>query len=164
MMAFFMFGSKKNTNLNSNSDSHSAFHFDPFHDINNDNNNDTIDEDKRFSIVSLEKDVNEYMNYRSKYYFYNKKLKKPFIIRRRIYKKKEKQYYNLYIKKMKYLEETYRRTNNYTKYHAQLEKLPSANVIDDGFGFNTNFNDNTNQNGGTNQNNGINQNNGTIFG
>ena len=158
-MPFFMFGSKKNTNLNSNSDSHSGFHFDPFHDINNDNNiNDTIDEDKRFSIVSLEKDVNEYMNYRSKYYFYNKKLKKPFIIRRRIYKKKEKQYYNLYIKKMKYLEETYRRTNNYTKYHAQLEKLPSANVIDDGFGFNTNLNDNTNKNGG------INQNGGTIFG
>ena len=48
---------------------------------------------------------------------------------------------------MKYLEETYRRTNNYTKYHAQLEKLPSANVIDDCFGFNSNLNKNTNHNG-----------------
>jgi hypothetical protein len=156
-MPFFLFGSKKSANNNTNntnSDAVSGFQFDPFHDV---NNNDTIDEDKRFSIVNLEKDVNEYMNYRSKYYFYNKKLKKPFIIRRRTYKKKEKQYYNLYIKKMKYLEETYRRTNNYTKYHAQLEKLPSANVIDDGFGFN-NLNENTNQNGG------INQNCGTIFG
>jgi hypothetical protein len=61
---------------------------------------------------------------------------------------------------MKYLEETYRRTNNYTKYHAQLEKLPSANVIDDGFGF-TNLNENTNQNGGINQKN---QNGSDIFG
>lgn len=145
-MPFFLFGSKKsvnNDNDNTNSVSDSGFHFDPFYDV---NINDTIDEDKRFSIVNLEKDVSEYMNYRSKYYFYNKKLKKPFIIRRRTYKKKEKQYYNLYIKKMKYLEETYRRTNNYTKYHAQLEKLPSANVIDDGFGFN-NLNENINQNG-----------------
>lgn len=147
-MPFFVFGSKKSANNknNTNSDADSGFHFDPFHDV---NNNDTIDEDKRFSIVNLEKDVSEYMNYRSKYYFYNKKLKKPFIIRRRTYKKKEKQYYNLYIKKMKYLEETYRRTNNYTKYHAQLEKLPSANVIDDGFGFNPNSSSNLNQNGGT---------------
>ena len=151
-MPFFLFGSKKSANNNNtnntNSDADSGFHFDPFHDV---NNYDTIDEDKRFSIVNLEKDVNEYMNYRSKYYFYNNKLKKPFIIRRRTYKKKEKQYYNLYINKMKYLEETYRRTNNYTKYHAQLEKLPSANVIDDGFGFNpnssSNLNENTNQNG-----------------
>lgn len=147
-MPFFMFGSKKNANNNNNtnntnSDADSAFNFDPFYDV---NNNDTIDEDKRFSIVNLEKDVNEYMNYRSKYYFYNNKLKKSFILRRRTYIKKEKYYYNLYINKMKYLEETYRRTNNYTKYHAQLEKLPSANVIDDGFGFN-NLNENTNQNG-----------------
>ena len=150
-MPFFMFGSKKNANNNNNtnntnntnSDADSAFNFDPFYDV---NNNDTIDEDKRFSIVNLEKDVNEYMNYRSKYYFYNNKLKKSFILRRRTYKKKEKYYYNLYINKMKYLEETYRRTNNYTKYHAQLEKLPSANVIDDGFGFN-NLNENTNHNG-----------------
>jgi len=155
-MSFFLFGSKKsannnnnNNNNNTNSVSDSGFHFDPFQDV----VIDTIDEDKRFSIVNLEKDVNEYMNYRSKYYFYNNKLKKPFIIRRRTYKKKEKQYYKLYIKKMKYLEETYRRTNNYTKYHAQLEKLPSANVIDDGFGF-TNLNENTNQN----------ENGGTIFG
>ena len=151
-MPFFLFGSKKNANLNSNSDADSGFHFDPFQDV---NNNDTIDEDKRFSIVNLEKDVSEYMNYRSKYYFYNKKLKKPFIIRRRTYKKKEKQYYNLYIKKMKYLEETYRRTNNYTKYHAQLEKLPSANVIDDGFGFNPNPNSSSNLNENINQNGGI---------
>lgn len=159
-MSFFMFGSKKsanNDNNNTNTDSDSGFHFDPFYEV---NNNDTIDEDKRFSIVNLEKDVSEYMNYRSKYYFYNKKLKKPFIIRRRKYKKKEKQYYNLYIKKMKYLEETYRRTNNYTKYHAQLEKLPNANVIDDCFGFNYNLNENTNQSCGINQS-GINNN---IFG
>lgn len=151
-MPFFLFGSKKSANNNTNSDADSGFHFDPFQDV---NNNDTIDEDKRFSIVNLEKDVSEYMNYRSKYYFYNKKLKKPFIIRRRTYKKKEKQYYNLYIKKMKYLEETYRRTNNYTKYHAQLEKLPSANVIDDGFGFNPNPNSSSNLNENINQNGGI---------
>ena len=154
-----MFGSKNSANNNTYSDSNSGLHFDPFHDV---NNNDTIDEDKRFSIVNLEKDVNEYMNYRSKYYFYNNKLKKPFIIRRRTYKKKEKQYYNLYIKKMKYLEETYRRTNNYTKYHAQLEKLPSANVIDDGFGFNSSSSSNLNEN--INQNCSINQNGSNIFG
>lgn len=138
-MPFFLFTSKKNVKKNTNPDSDTSFHFDPFHDVNNNvNNNDNIDEDKRFSIVNLEKDVSEYMNYRSKYYFYNNKLKNSFLIRRRTYKKKEKQYYNLYINKMKYLEETYRRTNNYTNYHAQLEKLPNANVIDDGFGFNSN--------------------------
>ena len=32
---------------------------------------------------------------------------------------------------MKYLEETYRRTNNYTKYHAQLENLPHADIINE---------------------------------
>ena len=47
---------------------------------------------------------------------------------------------------MKYLEETYRRTNNYTKYHAQLEKLPNANVIDDGFNLFSNLNENENEN------------------
>ena len=147
-MPFFMFGSKNANNNNTISDSN----FDPFHY----QDNNTIDEDKRFSIVNLEKDVNEYMNYRSKYYFYNNKLKKSFIIRRRKYKKKEKKYYNHYINKMKYLEETYRRTNNYTKYHAQLEKLPNANVIDDGFNLFSNLNENENEN--------INQNSYDIFG
>lgn len=127
-MPFSIFGSKEKANNNINSDFDTGFHSDPFHDIHSNNN--TINEDKRFSIVNLEKDVIEYMNYRSKYYFYNKKLKKTFNIRKRTIQKKEKEYYYLYIKKMKYLEETYRRTNNYTNYHAQLEQLPSANVID----------------------------------
>lgn len=83
-----MFGSKKSSNINinnnTNSDPDCSFHFDPFQNI---NNNNIIDEDKHFSILNLKNDVNEYMNYRSKYYFYNNKLKKHFIIRRRTYKK-----------------------------------------------------------------------------
>jgi hypothetical protein len=133
-MSYYLFGSKKIENNNTNYDSDSGFQIDHFHD--------NIDINKRFSIVTLENDVNEYMNYRSKYYFYNNKLKKHFLIRRRTYKKKENQYYKLYINKMKYLEETYRITHNYTKYHAQLENLPSANVIYDGLNSNTNMNEN----------------------
>jgi hypothetical protein len=98
---------------------------------------DSVKENTRFSIVILEKDVTDYMRYRSKYYFYNNKIKSSWLIRRSKYKKLERFYYNLYINKMKYLEETYRRTNNYTKYHSQLENLPQANIID-----------NTNANGG----------------
>jgi len=126
----FFNSTNSDSNISSNSTS-SGFNFDPFFDNNNINNtnNNNDDDDKRFSIVNLEKDVTEYMQYRAKYYFYNNKLKKSWILRRRRYKKQEKYYYNLYIHKMKYLEETYRRTNNYTKYHAQLEGLPSANAV-----------------------------------
>ena len=62
-----MFGSKKNANNNNtnntnntNSDADSAFNFDPFYDV---NNNDTIDEDKRFSIVNLEKGLLKTIEY-----------------------------------------------------------------------------------------------------
>lgn len=88
-----------------------------------------FNENTHFSIVNLEKDVTDYMRYRSKYYFYNNKIKSSWFLRPK-YKKLEMFYYNLYINQMKYLEETYRRTNNYTKYHAQLEKLPKTDIID----------------------------------
>jgi hypothetical protein len=106
----------------SNMDTNMDTIFEP--NVNNDNS-------LRFSIINLEKDVAEYMQYRAKYYFYNTKLKKSWLLRRSKYKKQEKYYYNLYINKMKYLEETYRRTNNYTKYHAQLENLPHADIINE---------------------------------
>lgn len=137
-MSISFFNSKKK----SNADSDSGFNLDPLHDVYLDNNIKSIndDVDSRFSIINLEKDVNEYMNYRSKYYYYNSKLKKFFIIRRRTYEKKEKLYYYLFINKMKYIEETYKQTNNYTKH------IHGANNIS--FNSNTNLNDNINQNGG----------------
>jgi len=91
------------------------------------------EDDNRFSVVILERDVSEYMNYRSKYYFYNNKLKKGLLIRRGKYKKQEKYYYNLYINKMNYLEENYCRKN---------KNIPDVDITNsDGDDVNDFFND-----------------------
>ena len=75
----------------------------------------------RFSVLLLEKDVMEYHNYKLKYNEYDQQLHNCDVSMRRDIKNKRDQYYKKYISKMKYLEENYRKTNIYTRYHAQLE-------------------------------------------
>ena len=92
----------------------------------------------RFSILQLEKDVLDYVYYKNKYYIYVNKNKNKWssfnilnIVNSKTNLEKEQYYYKLYISKMKKLEENYRKTNIYTKYHAQLENVPEALVIMD---------------------------------
>ena len=75
----------------------------------------------RFSVLLLEKDVLEYHNYKLKYNDYEQQLRNCHHRIREDIKTKRDYYYKKYISKMKYLEENYRKTNIYTRYHAQLE-------------------------------------------
>ena len=75
----------------------------------------------RFSVLLLEKDVMEYHNYKLKYNEYDQQLHNCDVSMRSDIKNKRDHYYKKYISKMKYLEENYRKTNIYTRYHAQLE-------------------------------------------
>lgn len=75
----------------------------------------------RFSVLLLEKDVLEYHNYKLKYNDYEQQLRNCDHRTREDIKTKRDYYYKKYISKMKYLEENYRKTNIYTRYHAQLE-------------------------------------------
>ena len=75
----------------------------------------------RFSVLLLEKDVLEYHNYKLKYNEYDERLHHCHPRTRDDVKTKRDYYYKKYISKMKYLEENYRKTNIYTRYHAQLE-------------------------------------------
>ena len=61
-----------------------------------------------FSVCKLETDVSDYIEYRRKYHFYrDKKKTKLYLFRKRHYVKRERYYHLLYLKKMKYLEDTY---------------------------------------------------------
>lgn len=80
-----------------------------------------MENNNRFSVMLLEKDVLEYHNYKTKYNEYYEKCANCSIKEKEELEKKKKYWYNRYIKKMKYLEENYRKTNVYTQYHAQLE-------------------------------------------
>ena len=75
----------------------------------------------RFSVLLLEKDVLEYHNYKLKYNEYDERLHHCHPRTRDDVKTKRDYYYKKYISKMKYLEQNYRKTNIYTRYHAQLE-------------------------------------------
>ncbi len=85
--------------------------------------------ENRFSLLQLEKDVLKYVEYRKKYkYFDNKykyfdnKLSDSGSQEEKAMNKENRDYwYNKYIKKMAYIERSYRRTNVYTAYHRQLE-------------------------------------------
>lgn len=85
-------------------------------------------EKERFSVIILEKDVLEYVHYKNKYEKY-KNIKKS--CRGKLfphyYDDKLMYFYNKYIAKLKYLEENYRKTFIYTKYHEQLE---NDNLLD----------------------------------
>lgn len=80
-----------------------------------------MENNNRFSVMLLEKDVLEYHNYKTKYNEYYEKCANCSFKEKEELEKKKKYWYNRYIKKMKYLEENYRKTNVYTQYHAQLE-------------------------------------------
>ena len=80
-----------------------------------------MENNNRFSVMLLEKDVLEYHNYKTKYNEYYEKCANCSFKEKEELEKKKKYWYNRYIKKMKYLEENYRKTNVYTQYHAQLD-------------------------------------------
>ena len=81
-----------------------------------------MNDENRFSIVLLEKDILEYREYKEKFNKYEYKLKTWLaLIYKSNYERKRNLYYNKYIKKTRYLERKYRCNNIYTKYHSQLE-------------------------------------------
>jgi len=80
----------------------------------------TLD-NNRFSVLLLEKDVLEYHNAKNKYNEYDEKYHSCSMELKDEYKQKKSYWYKKYISKMKYLEENYRKTNIYTRYHSQLE-------------------------------------------
>ena len=78
--------------------------------------------ENRFSLLQLEKDVLKYVEYRKKYQYFDNKLGEVSSQEEKAMNKENRDYwYNKYIKKMAYLERSYRRTNVYTDYHRQLE-------------------------------------------
>ena len=79
-----------------------------------------MEDNNRFSILKLEKDVLEYHQYKIKFNEYNNKLKSSCLYYSH-YNRKKDFYYNKYINKMKYLENNYRLIHNYTQFHRQLE-------------------------------------------
>ncbi len=82
-----------------------------------------MDNEDRFSVLLLEKDVLEYNHFKAQYEEYDRLSKtklKGFLFKNH-YKEQKIFWYNKYIKKMSYLESRYRKTNVYTKFHQQLE-------------------------------------------
>ena len=81
-----------------------------------------MDDTNRFSVMILEKDVLEYNHFKNKFYEYDAKARsciwRPF---RKHHLTLKMHYYDKYIKKMKFLEQNYRKTNIYTKYHEGIE-------------------------------------------
>ena len=91
-----------------------------------------MNDDNRFSIVLLEKDILEYREYKEGYNKYEKKLKSWMSLVYGVqYEKKRNFYYNKYLKKMRYLEKKYRCNNIYTEYHSQLEGNNALPAYDD---------------------------------
>ena len=87
-------------------------------------------DENRFSVLVLERDVLVYRKYKTRYNFYFEKYQRmcnnlreanaTLQDKERIRQEMEK-WYDLYINKLRYLEKNYRRTNIYTRYHEQLE-------------------------------------------
>jgi len=84
----------------------------------------------RFSVFLLEKDVLEYHNAKNKYNEYDEQYHSCPMELKDEYKQKKSYWYKKYISKMKYLEENYRKTNIYTPYHSQLEQGYVSNQQD----------------------------------
>jgi hypothetical protein len=82
-----------------------------------------MDDDNRFSVFVLEKDVLEYNHFKAKYEEFDRlsKTKIRGFFYKNYYKDQKMFWYNKYIKKMSYIESRYRKTNIYTDYHKQLE-------------------------------------------
>ena len=88
------------------------------------------DDQNRFSVLVLERDVLMYRKYKNRYNFYFEKYQRmcnnlreanaTLQDKEKIRQEMEK-WYGLYISKLRYLETNYRRTNIYTRYHEQLE-------------------------------------------
>jgi hypothetical protein len=89
-----------------------------------------MDDNNRFSILILEKDVLEYNHYRQKFNEFDSKTRsKWYIFNKSLIQDKKMYWYKKYIGKMKYIEDNYRKTNIYTEYHAKLEQLDTEPVI-----------------------------------
>jgi len=82
-----------------------------------------MDDESRFSVFVLEKDVLEYNHFKAKYEEFDalSKTKIKGFLYKNYYKDQKMFWYNKYIKKMSFLEKRYRKTNVYTKYHEQME-------------------------------------------
>ena len=80
-----------------------------------------MNQNNRFSVFLLEKDVLEYHDYKVKYNSFNNLFMNCKSYEKKDLEIKKNYWYKKYINKMKYLEENYRKTNVYTRYHAQLE-------------------------------------------
>lgn len=93
------------------------------------------DNNNRFSVLILERDVLDYHNYKLKYNQFYQQCKNFYSTGGRDKSELEKlettrdYWYKKYISKMGYLEKTYRRTNIYTQYHDQLENGYVRNPI-----------------------------------
>ena len=84
-----------------------------------------MDNNNRFSILILEKDVLEYNYYKTKFNEYAEKSKSRWHYFSRSKNEKIKMgFYTKYIAKMRYLETHYRTNNIYTDYHRLLENQP----------------------------------------
>jgi hypothetical protein len=82
-----------------------------------------MNNEDRFSVLLLEKDVLEYNLFKSQYEEFERLSKTTFrgFFYKNYYREQKIFWYNKYIKKMSYLESRYRKTKVYTKYHQQLE-------------------------------------------
>ena len=85
-----------------------------------------MENNNRFSVMLLEKDVLEYHNFKNKYNEFYELCANCSLKEKEDFEKKKNYWYKRYIGKMKYLEENYRKTNVYTRYHAQLENPPNS--------------------------------------
>ena len=84
-----------------------------------------MDNNNRFSILILEKDVLEYIYYKTKFNEFTEKVKsKWYYFSRSKNEKIKMEFYKKYISKMRYLENHYRKNNIYTEYHRQIENQP----------------------------------------
>lgn len=94
-------------------------------------------DENRFSVLVLERDVMMYRKYKNRYNLYYEKYQRmrnnlqeanvTLQEREKVRQEMEK-WYGLYISKLRYLETNYRRTNIYTRYHQQLENSSRPNL------------------------------------
>jgi len=97
-------------------------------------------DENRFSVLVLERDVMMYRKYKIRYNFYYDKYKRMCTNLREANaslqdkektRKEMEKFYDLYISKLRYLETNYRRTNIYTRYHEQLENNRPPNLTEE---------------------------------
>lgn len=82
-----------------------------------------MDDENRFSVLNLEKDVLEYNFYKKKYNEYEKKVNSVWYYFSKKRNEEEKiKWYKKYIGKMNYLEKNYRKNKIYTQFHAEIEQ------------------------------------------